>query len=98
MAVPVFEDSNTVQFTWVSSVAPNSAPLFSVENQSGSVVSSFSSISSDTTHYYALYTMPNVANQTWQVATWTAQKTVSGSAYNFIRRIVFKVEKTQVPG
>ncbi len=97
MGIPVFEGGNSVQFTFVSSVAPNSAPLFSVTGRTGSVVASVTSITSDSTHYYALYTMPDGISQDFQVAKWTAQKTVSGSAYDFVRRIRFKVEQTSVP-
>lgn len=92
---PTLEAGATLQFTFVSSVAPDSAPLFSVKDRDGTVVASFTSISSDATHYYAMYTMP--ANLTHQVATWKATKTVQGSARNFIRRQVFRVQETQVP-
>ena len=95
MAIPVFETLNTIQFTFVSSVAPDAAPLFSVEDKDGTVVASFTAVTSDSTHYYAMYTLPS--NLTHQVALWTAVKTVSGSAYNFTRRQVFKVKETQVP-
>jgi len=94
MGIPVFESLNSVQFTFVSSVAPDSAPLFSVTGRTGTVVASFTSATSNSTSFYALYTMPDDV-QTFQVAKWTAVKTVSGSAYNFVRRIRFKVEQTE---
>ena len=96
MGIPVFENSNSVQFTFVSSVAPDSAPLFSVTGRTGSVVASFTSATSNSTSFYALYTMPD-ALEDYQVAKWTAVKTVNGSAYNFVRRIRFKIEQTSVP-
>lgn len=96
MGIPVFEGGNTIQMTWVSSVAPDSAPLFSVTGRTGTVVASVTAITSDSTHYYALYTVPDQLSD-YQVAKWTAQKTVSGSAYDFVRRIRFKVEQTSVP-
>jgi hypothetical protein len=37
-------------------------------------------LQSDSTHYYALYTMPT--SEGAYLAEWFAQKSVSGSAYN----------------
>lgn len=89
------EVNDTVQFTFVSSVAPDAAPTFKVTGISGSVIASITSIVSDTTHYYALYTMPTSAG--FYIGEWFAQKTVSGSAYNFTKKFVFKVEDTITP-
>ena len=100
MGIPVFESENSVQFTFVSSVAPDSAPLFSVTGRTGTVVASFTSATSNSTSFYALYTMPTLVSrdgQDFQVAKWTAVKTVNNSAYNFVRRIRFKVKQTSVP-
>lgn len=94
--LPSFEPGNTVQFTFVSSVQPDAAPGFSVVDQDGTVVASFTSLTSGTTAYYALYTMPNSAPR-HQIGKWTAQKTVNGSAYNFVRSLVFRVQGAEVP-
>lgn len=93
MSVPRFEAGNTVQFTWVSSVAPDAAPNFAVvDGRTGLAVQSGTSIQSNTTAYYALFTMPG--SDGYFVGEWLAQKTVSGSAHDFRRRFGFKAEKT----
>ena len=89
-----FEKGNTIQFTWVSSVAPDSAPTLKVLNNSLTTVASITSISSDTTHYYAMYTTP--ASEGIFIGEWVAQKTVAGSAYNFVKRLPFTVRETTV--
>lgn len=95
MARPTFEQGNTVQFTFVSSVAPDSAPVFSVTDAlNETVVASFSSVQSDTTNYYALFTMP--ASNGFFVGRWDALKTFQGSVRNFTQRFVFKVQETDV--
>lgn len=95
MSVPVFEQDTTVQFTWVSSVAPDSAPVFSVtDGLTDTVVDSFSSVQSNSTNYYALFTMPN--SNGFFIGQWTAVKTFQGSARNFISRFVFKTSEVDV--
>jgi hypothetical protein len=91
---PTFESNNTVQLTWQSSVAPDSAPIFKAIDASGSVLSSITAIQSDTTNYYALYTMPGSDQP--MVGEWFALKTVSGSARNFVKRFEFRVQQTIV--
>lgn len=92
--VSIFEKNNTVQFTWVSSVAPNSAPILKItDGLTDTVIASVTAIQSSTTAYYALYTMPNSDGHF--SGEWFAQKTVSGSAYDFVRRFGFKVATTQ---
>ena len=89
------EAGNTFQFTWVSSVAPDSAPLFSVTDQGAAVVCSVSAIQSGSTAYYALYTTAANSDGRYR-AEWLAVKTVNGSAYNLINRFGFVVAKTPV--
>lgn len=89
------EAGNTFQFTWVSSVAPDASPRFSVTDQSGTIVCSVSAIQSDSTAYYALYTTASNSDGRY-LGEWLAQKTVSGSAYNLVNRFGFVVRKTPV--
>lgn len=92
--IDVFEQGNTIQFTWTSSIAPNSAPILKItEGLNSSVIASITALQSDTTHYYALYTI--VGSSDFYSGEWFAQKTVNGSAYNFIRRFGFRAVTTQ---
>lgn len=93
MAIEVFEPGNTIQFTFVSSVAPNSEPIFKVTGVAQTVIASLTSAQSDTTHYYALFTMPT--SEGVYLNEWFAQKTVAGSAMNFIKRSIFQVKETR---
>lgn len=90
---PVFEPGNTIQFTLTSSVAPDSAPIFKVLGSGNTVLSSITSITSNTTNYYALYTMPTTEGA--YVGEWFALKTVASSAYQFVKRFVFNVKRTE---
>ena len=93
MTLPIFEQGNTLQFTWVSSVAPDAAPTFKVKDgRTSTIITSVTALQSDATHYYALYTMPT--SDGFYSAEWFAQKTVLGSAYNFIKRFGFRVDET----
>lgn len=87
----VIELYNTIQLTFVSSVQPDSDPVVSITDPNGSVTS-LTSISSDSTHYYSLYTT-NVEGV--HVGKWGAQKTVVGSAYNFSKAFLFNVKLTR---
>ena len=88
-----FETGNTVQFTFTSSVAPDSSPYFIVTGPgSASVVASISATQSDSTHYYALFTMPTTLGV--YMGEWHAIKTVVGSTYDFRKRFLFNVVKT----
>jgi hypothetical protein len=89
--IPTFDPTDTRLFTFVSSVAPNAAPTFAVK-KGASVLTSLTSVASDATHYYSLYTMPNTPG--YYVAEWTALKTFSGSARQFVSRLVFQVKET----
>ena len=94
MGREAFEKGNTVQFTFVSSVAPDSAPTFSVTGPgSAGVVTSGTAITSDSTHYYALFTMPGTGGV--YLGEWAAKKTLAGSAYWFRKRFLFNVVETK---
>ena len=92
MARDVFETSNTVQFTFVSSVAPDAAPSMAIYGLGGTIVDSITATQSDTTHYYALYTMPT--SQGTYLGEWKAIKTMASSARNFYARFLFNVSLT----
>lgn len=91
---PVFEAGHTVQFTFVSSVAPDAAPIFKAINDQDTVVNCQTSVQSTTTAFYALYTTPG--SDQWMVGEWFAKKTVTGSARNFVKKFGFKVERSIV--
>jgi len=85
-----FEKDTTIQFTFVTSVAPDSAPAFIVtEAMSDTVVASFTAATSDGTHYYALFTMPG--SELNYLARWLAVGTFASSARNFYKSQAFKV-------
>lgn len=88
-----FDTLNTVQFTFVSSVAPDSAPVFKVTGIADTVINSISATQSDSTHFYTLFTMPN--SQGVYMGEWFAQKTVAGSVYNFNKKFLFNVRPTR---
>lgn len=93
--VDVYEAGATHQFTWVASVAPDAAPRFSVQDATGTVVASFTAVQSSATDYYALFTNPT-SPLGYYLAEWLAQKTINGSAYNFVTRLRFVVDQTLV--
>ena len=86
-----FEPLNTMQFTWVSSVAPDSEPILKITAPDGTSVTSITSVQSDTTHYYSLYTSPNTEGIYF--AEWYAEKTVASSIRPFIKSFVFNIVK-----
>ncbi len=88
--INLYEPGDTRQFTFVSSVSPDAAPIFKVTGVSNTVIASITSVQSDSTHYYAMYTMPTSVGM--YIGEWFAQRTVQGSAYNFIKRFVFRIE------
>ena len=83
-----FEILSTVQFTFVSSVAPDSAPVLEITDTLDAVTS-LTSVSSDTTHFYAMHTNPNTPGT--YMGRWTAVATVNGSAMNFKKSFLFEV-------
>lgn len=93
MATNVFEPGNTIQFTWVSSTAPDSAPIVKITGINNTIINSLTSISSDSTHYYAMYTLPS--SEGFYISEWNAVKTVQSSAYNFVKKMVFRIEPTK---
>lgn len=95
MAIDVFERNTTTQFTFVSSIAPDSAPIFKVTGVAGTVVDSITSVQSDTTHFYALYTMPT--SDGVYVGEWYALKTFASSVRTFIKKDLFQVNQTTAP-
>jgi hypothetical protein len=90
------EAGDTVQFTFTSSVAPDAAPSFAIIGSGDALVSSATALTSGTTAYYSLYTMPSSADGVY-MGEWSAQKTVSGTAYPFRRRFLFNVARTRQP-
>ena len=88
--IPVVEPGGVLQLTWVSSVAPDGAPSVIVEDRAGTVVSTVTAVSSDSTHYYAIIGAP--ATEGLYTARWEAKKTFSGSQYTHKRALLFKVE------
>ena len=93
--INIFEPGDSRQFTFVSSVSPDGLPILKVTGISGTVVDCITSIQSDSTHYYTMYTMPT--SQGYYVGEWFAQRTVAGSAYNFVKKFVFEIKETITP-
>ena len=91
---PVFETLDTVQFTFTTSIAPNSGVVLSVFDAAGNAVSSIWAVSSDTTHLYALFTTPNTPGA--YLGLWKAYKTFQGSEYQFSKRFGFNVNEMRV--
>lgn len=92
---PQFEPGNTVQFTFTSSVAPDAAPTFKVLGSGNTVLTSITALQSNTTNYYALYTMPTTEGA--YVGEWYTTKTVTTSAYPYVKRFVFNIKLTEEP-
>jgi len=88
---PVFETLDTIQFTFTTSVAPNSGVALSIYDAAGTAVASVWAVSSDATHQYAFYTTPNTPGA--YLGLWTAYKTYQGSAYLFNKRFVFNINQ-----
>lgn len=84
-----FEAGDTIQFTWVSSIAPDAAPIVKITNVANAVTSYTSVQSGDPGYYYALVTMPNTAGV--YMIEWAALKTVTTSTYPFVKRDLFNV-------
>lgn len=95
MSMPAFQGGHTVQFTWTSSVAPDSAPIFSVVNTAGTVLSCGTAITSGATQFYQLFTMPDSSQ--FLLTRWRALKTVQGSAYQFLREAFIFVDEVRFP-
>ncbi len=87
-----FEAGDSRQFTWVSSVAPDAAPILKVTGLAGTIINSITAQQSDTTHFFALFTMPT--SEGVYMGEWYAEKTVVSSAYPFVSRFLFNVAQT----
>lgn len=85
-----FEAGDSVQFTFVCSVAPDAAPFFAVYGSGEALISSLTATTSDVTSYYAVHTMPSSADGPY-LGEWGAQKTVAGTPYPFRKRFQFNV-------
>ncbi len=93
MSINEFQSGNTVEVTWQSSIAPDSAPTLVVKNGELTAIDSITMISSDATHYFYPYTIPSTP-ESYLVAETVAVKTFNGSARNFISREGFKIIQT----
>jgi len=87
------EAGDTVQFTFVTSVAPDTTPLLSVYGSGDTLVASIVSVQSASTAYYSMFTAPSSADGVY-LAEWYATKNVSGTAYPFRKRFLFNVART----
>lgn len=89
-ALPEFEAGNSVQFKFITSVAPDAAPMLTVWNTtSDQPIQTLTAQQSDTTHAYGLVTMPG-SKQTL-VIDWVATKTFVGTPYAFVKRYLVAV-------
>lgn len=93
--IRTFFPGDTVMLTLTSSAPPDSAPLLSVLDASNTVIVSATSITSDSTHYYGLFTQTNTPG--YYKAVWRIQKTLVASAYQFIRKSVFQIKPVATP-
>lgn len=87
-----YEQDNTIAFTWVSSTAPDAAPTLTLFDKSETAVASITAAQSDSTHYYALFTMPG--SEQYMIGRWYALATFSSSARAFVKRFVFRIDRT----
>ena len=88
-----YESGDTVQFTFVSSVAPDANPRLAITNNSGTLVSSATAQSSDSCSFFAMMTMPGSADGVYR-GEWYAQKTTAGDTFPFYKRFLFNVATT----
>jgi len=91
--LPVFEGGDTVMLTWSADIAPEGAPHVAIFDVNSVVVSSVTSVQSDTTHYYAPF--PTSRTSAYYVAEWKASKVFNAVSYDSIRRMGFKVQVTE---
>lgn len=90
-----YESGDTVQFTFVSSVPPDTAPRLAITNNSGTLVTSATSVASDTNSFFAMITMPGSADGIYR-GEWYAVKTTAGETFPFYKRFLFNVATTLV--
>lgn len=93
----VFEPGNTLVFTWQASIAPDAAPTFKVTqvNCLGAIIASLTAQQSDSTHYWAPFTMPT--SEGYYRGEWFALKTTAGSARQSVHRTGWLVHTTVIP-
>jgi len=89
-----FEAGDSLQFTFVCSVVPDSAPSFAMfsDDESATLVQSQTAQTSSSLAYYAMQTM---SAEGVYVGEWKANKTVSGTVYPFVKRFTFNVIRTR---
>lgn len=90
-----FEPGDSLQFTFVCSIVPDSAPSFAVfaDSEGATLVQSQTSQTSAALAYYAMQTMPS--SEGVFVGEWRALKTVGATTYPFIKRFTFNVTRTR---
>ena len=88
-----YESGDTVQFTFVSSVTPDSNPRLAITNNSGTLISSATSQASAAGSYFAMMTMPGSADGVYR-GEWYAAKTTAGDTFPFYKRFLFNVATT----
>lgn len=92
MQPAVYEMGDTIQFSWTASLAPDAAPNLAIQDEGGTYLYSGTAQQSSSVQYYAMVTMPYTPG--WFLYQWTAYKTIASSAYPFINRGVFRVDRT----
>jgi len=88
------ELGDSLQFTFVCSVVPNSAPSFAMysDSEGATLVQSQTAQQSSTLAYYAMQTM---SAEGVYVGEWRAEKTVGSTTYPFVKRFTFNVIRTR---
>jgi hypothetical protein len=91
-----FEAGDTMVLTFVTSIAPDTAPRFTMfgPNNDTTIVNSVVAQASGATSFYVPQTMPNSADGVY-LGEWFAEKSVAGTAYPFYKRFTFNVAKTK---
>ncbi len=98
--LPVFEQGNTILFSWPNSFQPDVPPHLSVIEPFG-----LTAIHSETARgepiltggmFWSLVVVPNTPGV--YMFEWLAQRTLVSSTYNFIDRGTFKVHQTLAGG
>lgn len=88
-----YEAETTRQFTFVSSVAPDSAPKLAIWGPNDTLVTSVTAQQSSTTAFYAMVTMPASLDGNY-MAQWTALSTSVGEEKTYVERFRFVVGRT----
>ena len=96
--IETLELGDTIQFTFQSSVQPDSAPsvaLYRSDQSTETLINSMTSVTSDVTHYFGVFTMPE--SDQFVILEWNALSTLNGTQYPFVKRMLFNVAKTRGP-